>query len=299
MNKAPLHFSEYAEEIELFDMFNPVNKLLSIEEQEELVEVLLLRLQERIGGVQNTSAMSYTQKRRALHGVINTLSPNVLHAADRELLNQLLLNELVQKPIATEKEMATYVKQVVGSTRLAVWQGDISTLQIDAIVNAANSEMLGCFQPLHACIDNVIHSAAGVQLRDDCDIIMRKQGFAEPTGTAKITRAYNLPSKFVLHTVGPIVNGTVSEQNKIDLAASYTSCLNIGKELSSINSIAFCGISTGVFGYPAYEAAKLAHETVCNWLKNNPNSLDLVVFNVFSDDDKEIYDALVNTSYDS
>lgn len=172
-----------------------------------------------------------------------------------------------------------------------MWQGDITRLEIDAIVNAANNQMLGCFQPLHACIDNAIHSAAGPQLREDCYTIMRLQGAKEKTGTAKVTRAYNLLSKYVLHTVGPIVmRGTaVTDKQRFELVSSYTACLEVAKRVESIKTIAFCAISTGVFGFPKKEAAEIAVNTVMNWLQENPRSFEKIVFCVFSEEDYQIY----------
>ena len=172
-----------------------------------------------------------------------------------------------------------------------MWQGDITKLHTDAIVNAANKQMLGCFQPLHACIDNAIHSTSGPQLRDDCEIIMSTQGELEETGNAKITRAYNLPSRFVLHTVGPIVqSGTMlTEQQKDELASCYISCLEVANEIENIKTIAFCAISTGVFGFPKSEAAHIAVNTVNKWLTTYPNHIEKIIFNVFSEGDYQEY----------
>jgi O-acetyl-ADP-ribose deacetylase (regulator of RNase III) len=158
------------------------------------------------------------------------------------------------------------------------------------IVNAANAELLGCFRPGHACIDNAIHAGAGPRLREDCARIIALQGHHEPTGYAKATRAYNLPSRYVLHTVGPIANGSVDNQHQYDLECCYRACLDVAAELQTVRSLAFCGISTGVFGYPKRPAAATAIRTVTAWLKTHPGALDLVVFNVFGDDDRRIYE---------
>ncbi|MBI2375662.1 MAG: protein-ADP-ribose hydrolase [Deltaproteobacteria bacterium] len=169
-------------------------------------------------------------------------------------------------------------------------RADITRLRVDAIVNAANDRLLGCFRPFHPCIDNAIHSAAGPRLREDCNTIMRAQGTLEPTGTAKITRAYELPSDFVLHTVGPIVpSGRVLPEHERELAAAYTSCLELAAEVERIRSIAFCAISTGVFGYPVGLAAALAVATVDRWLTKHPGAFDRIVFDVFSASDLEAY----------
>ena len=173
-----------------------------------------------------------------------------------------------------------------------VWRGDITTLKVDAIVNAANSGMTGCWQPCHACIDNCIHTFAGVQLRAVCAGIMQKQGHEEPTGTAKITPAFNLPCKYVLHTVGPIVQGRLQKKHEEELASCYRSCLELAEQ-HKVRSIAFCCISTGVFRFPAQKAAEIAVSTVEDWKAKN-NSTMKIVFNVFSKQDEAIYNKLMS-----
>ena len=170
---------------------------------------------------------------------------------------------------------------------LYLWQGDITRLNVDAIVNAANSQMLGCFSPMHGCIDNIIHSKAGIQLRLECDRIMRQQGHEEPAGHAKITPAYNLPAKYVIHTVGPIVHHSLTRQNEEDLASCYKSCLALADE-NGCESIAFCCISTGVFMFPNERAAEIAVETVKTYLNETGSSIK-VIFNVFKDIDLMFY----------
>ncbi|WP_147633941.1 protein-ADP-ribose hydrolase [Treponema pectinovorum] len=195
------------------------------------------------------------------------------------------------KPVKTAKPIKT-VQGDSGNYELYLWQGDVTTLKVDAIVNAANSQMLGCFSPLHACIDNCIHTYAGIQLRLECDKIMKKQGHAEPTGQAKITSAYNLPCKYVLHTVGPIINFSVRNEDKILLASCYKNCLEKASE-KNLESVAFCCISTGVFRFPAKLAAEIAVQTVEKWLAENPHkSVKKVVFNVFTSSDLQIYKAI-------
>ena len=174
---------------------------------------------------------------------------------------------------------------------IKLWQGDITRLEVDAIVNAANSALLGCFVPLHACIDNAIHSAAGLQLRDACNKIMQTQGHSEPTGKAKITPAFNLPSKFVIHTVGPVIPFN-REPNKAEenlLADCYKNCLKLASE-KNLKSIAFCCISTGEFHFPNRRAAEIAVEVVRNFTAKNNLT---VVFNVFKDLDFKIYRELL------
>lgn len=172
--------------------------------------------------------------------------------------------------------------------RLVLWQGDITSLRCDAIVNAGNSALLGCWQPCHSCIDNIIHSFAGVQLRIKCSELMEAQGHEEETGKAKITPAYNLPSKFVLHTVGPIILGELEEEDCRLLADCYRSCLSLAAE-NGLRSVAFCCISTGVFRFPPERAASIAVKTVKAFLDHSETSLKRVIFNVFKDSDWEIY----------
>lgn len=284
--KKLLQIPDYANDIDLFEKYTFEEK--HPDTIENLLDTLLIELKE-----EQHLTMSYPQKRKLLHAKLNTLPPNTLSTSAIEKLNQLLQNELLTKKITDAKKISKDSTRYFGDTQIEVWQGDITTLKADAIVNAANSQMLGCFQPLHMCIDNAIHTAAGVQLRDDCHTIIQKQGFAEPTGEAKITRAYNLPSNFVIHTVGPIVQGAVSQQSRNQLASVYNSCLDITTKVTDIRNIAFCGISTGVFGYPAEQAAQIAIKTVRHWLENHPPHLDTVVFNVFSNKDKMIYHDLL------
>ncbi len=172
-----------------------------------------------------------------------------------------------------------------------LWQGDITKLQVDAIVNAANSGMTGCYQPCHNCIDNCIHTYAGIQLRNYCQNLMDEQGYEEPTGQAKITPAYNLPCKYVIHTVGPIVQGPLTEECEDLLTSCYRSCLNIAEE-NGVKSIAFCCISTGVFMFPNQRAAEIAVATVKNWMDETGSDMK-IIFNVYKDIDLDIYEKLL------
>lgn len=168
-----------------------------------------------------------------------------------------------------------------------LWQGDITALQCDAIVNAANSQMLGCFCPNHGCIDNAIHTYAGIQLRNYCSDLMEKQGHEESTGTAKITPAFNLPCEYVIHTVGPIVRGNLTPLHRRQLTSCYRSCLELADQ-NGLSSIAFCCISTGEFRFPNDKAAQIAVQTVKEF-KAQTHSEIKVIFNVFKDVDYEIY----------
>lgn len=175
--------------------------------------------------------------------------------------------------------------------RLALWRGDITRLRVDAIVDADNAALLGCFHPCHGCIDNAIHSAAGLQLRDECHQLMERQGHPEPPGRAKLTRGYNLPARYVLHTVGPIVQGAVCRRDREDLASCYRSCLELAAE-HRLETVAFCCVATGEFHFPNQQAAEIAVRTVTEFLEA-PSSLQKVIFNVFKETDETIYRRLL------
>ena len=221
-------------------------------------------------------------------------------------LLRALLN--VRPPMEASEEFLavqdTYLKEAIrekGVTTLSdlapvrphryLWRGDITTLEVDAIVNAANSALLGCFSPNHECIDNAIHTYAGVQLRLACQKIMQAQGHEEPTGAAKITPGFNLPAKFVLHTVGPIVTRELTERHERQLASCYRSCLELA-EKSGVKSVAFCCISTGVFCFPNRRAAEIAIQTVDEYAAETGSGID-VIFNVWKERDHAIYRALL------
>ena len=197
-----------------------------------------------------------------------------------------------------EKGIVTLTDIPVIRDNLSVWQGDITRLKVDAIVNAANSQMLGCFIPLHTCIDNQIHTFAGIQLREECDQKMEKlrekygRDYEQPTAIPMLTEGYNLPAKKVVHIVGPIVSGVLTSDLEKDLADCYTNTLDMCME-NNLKSIAFCCISTGVFHFPNKRAAEIAVSTVEEWLKAHPDSLERVIFNVFKDEDKKYYEELL------
>ena len=214
----------------------------------------------------------------------NIWEPRELPDAYWTLQDQYLRENLAEKGVTKLSDLQEVADQIY------LWQGDITTLEVDAIVNAANSQMMGCFIPHHACIDNAIHSQAGLQLRLACQHLMAEQGHPEPTGQAKLTRGYNLPASYVIHTVGPIIEGQVSQADQDLLVSSYQSCLELAAE-KGLKSLAFCCISTGEFHFPNQLAAELALETVREFLKNHPQIK--VVFNVFKDQDLAIYQDLL------
>lgn len=183
------------------------------------------------------------------------------------------------------------LKSVKSDPRLYIWQGDITTLKCDAIVNACNSQMLGCFSPMHACIDNFIHTYAGIELRLKMHEIMTKQGHEEETGKAKITSGYNLPAKYILHTVGPIIQWEVTKEDEELLASCYKECLKLAAD-TGVTSIAFCCLSTGVFRFPQKRAAEIAIDTVKKFLEKD-HRIKKVIFNVFKEEDFRIYHKLL------
>lgn len=241
-----------------------------------------------------------------LEYLIKTLNSNVAIPQDKkgkEDLLRTLMNvwEVEELPDEFYRLQDEYLQEKLAQTELTnleqltevekniyLWQGDITTLKVDAIVNAANKALLGCFIPHHRCIDNAIHSKAGVQLRQECFDIMQKQGEYEKTGQAKLTSGYNLPAKYVLHMVGPIIYDKVEESDKELLASCYRNCLELAVK-NGIKSVAFCCISTGEFRFPNELAAEIAVSTVRTFIKNHPESEIKVVFNVFKDSDFNIY----------
>jgi O-acetyl-ADP-ribose deacetylase (regulator of RNase III) len=218
-----------------------------------------------------------------LRALLNIRAPKPIPNEILQTLDRFLWTERMDRGIVEADTLQG------GQEKLFLWRGDICALRVDAIVNAANSKLLGCFQPMHSCIDNAIHSGAGPQVREDCNKIMLLQETDEETGGAKITRSYNLPSRFIIHTVGPIVQGPLREEHTQLLASCYRSCLETAAETRMIKSIAFCCVSTGVFGFPAKEAAGIAVETVRQWLASHSGIPEKVVFNVFTEKDYELY----------
>lgn len=228
---------------------------------------------------------SLPEKRRLLRSLMNVRPPIPAREDFLRMQDAYLKERLVERGVTRLKEL-TPVRP-----GLYLWQGDITTLAVDVIVNAANSQMLGCFVPCHGCIDNAIHTYAGVQLRLECARLMARQEEEEPTGSAKITKAYNLPCRYVLHTVGPIISGAVTQADRELLASCYRTCLELA-ESNGLHSVAFCCISTGEFRFPNELAAEIAIQTVGEWQRQNPEKIK-VIFNVFKDSDYEIYKRLL------
>ena len=228
---------------------------------------------------------SAEEQSRLLRGLMNVRMPG---AAGKEFLavQDAYLSEEIRRKGITELDSLTPVRD-----GLYLWQGDITALRCDAIVNAANSGMTGCYVPNHRCIDNCIHTYAGVQLRLECAEQMEEQGYEEPAGRARLTRAYNLPCRYILHTVGPIISGQVTERDRALLASCYRSCMELAAE-TGLESVAFCCISTGEFRFPNRQAAEIAVRTVRECMKEE-TSVKKVIFDVFKDADREIYDRLL------
>ena len=246
---------------------------------ERRVYLINYLLSER-GETTEISNDEYSQK-RLLRSLFNIRMPKEVSEEFLQIQDEYLQEENRNKGITDIADLQPVQDDIY------LWQGDITTLKCDAIVNAANSQMLGCFNPCHGCIDNAIHTYAGVQLRNACYELMKAQGHEEPTGHAKITRAYNLPCKYVIHTVGPIVGGRLTARDCELLKSCYLSCLKLAEE-NNVKSIAFCCISTGVFGFPQKEAAQIAVQTVMDY-KEKHNSDIKVIFNVFKNEDLAIY----------
>lgn len=222
-----------------------------------------------------------------LRSLMNVRMPEPISEEFLKIQDEYLIQRNIERGITDVNEL----HPVASDSRLYIWQGDITTLKCDAIVNACNSQMLGCFSPMHACIDNFIHTYAGIELRLKMYEIMLKQGHEEETGKAKITSGYNLPANYILHTVGPIIQWDVSQKDEELLASCYRECLKLAADTGA-ESVAFCCLSTGVFRFPQQRAAEIAVETVKNYL-NEDSRIKKVIFNVFKDEDLRIYQGLI------
>lgn len=226
-------------------------------------------------------------QKRLLRALFNVRMPKTASGEFLRIQNEYLQEESRLKGITDITELLPVAPDIY------LWQGDITTLKCDGIVNAANSQMLGCFCPNHGCIDNAIHTFAGVQLRQECAAIMKAQGHEEPTGTAKITKAYNLPCRYVLHTVGPVVNGELTRNDEERLEDCYRSCLRLADK-NGLQSLAFCCISTGEFHFPNEEAAEIAVRTVTDYKRQTKSTIK-VIFSVFKEVDYAIYAGILGT----
>lgn len=225
------------------------------------------------------------EQKQLLRGLMNIRAPRHISREFLRIQDAYLIQETEAKGIVDVDEL------IPVRDGIYLWQGDITTLRCDGIVNAAHSGMTGCYVPNHRCIDNCIHSFSGIQLRIACAQMMQKQGYDEPVGQAKITPAYNLPCKYILHTVGPIITGKLTAKDCNMLASCYRSCLRLAAE-KGLESVAFCCISTGEFHFPNDRAAEIAVEAVDEFMKKD-SSVKKVIFNVFKELDKEIYGKLL------
>jgi O-acetyl-ADP-ribose deacetylase (regulator of RNase III) len=263
----------YRQAVALDEPFHPLSAPAPVDQLDELTALALRMLDVPVPG-------DVRARRRLLRAVLTVREPLPMDPELTAVLDALLGGERQQRIVGLPES-------------LVVWRGDITRLMVDAIVNAANDAMLGCFQPMHPCVDNAIHDAAGPRLRADCHRIMALQGTPEATGTAKITRGYHLPAPFVLHTVGPIVRGPLQPSDESSLASCYRSCLDLAACVPGIRTLAFCAISTGIFGFPKRPAARIAVTEVRSWLAAHPGRFDRVVFVAFSAQDEIIYRELV------
>ena len=245
-----------------------------------------------------TGEYSLEEKKNAIRCLMNIRMPGKLSDELVDVQNEYLQAERKAKGVVTLMDIPTIEEQfnsnLPHADKVSLWQGDITRLEVGAIVNAANSQMLGCFVPCHRCIDNAIHSAAGMQLREECSHIMNHRrmkygrNYEEPTGTATLTLSYNLPCDHVIHTVGPIVYGRLNDKLCQDLLSCYENVLQCCLE-NNIRSVAFCCISTGEFHFPNDRAAEIAWKTVSAFLKKHSDRMERIIFNVFKDSDLEIY----------
>jgi O-acetyl-ADP-ribose deacetylase (regulator of RNase III) len=246
----------------------------------------------------------YEEKQRILRSLMNIRMPKEMDEEVLKVQDEYLGERAREKGIVTLDNVKTVYELIQSNHRhknkISIWQGDITRLEVGAIVNAANSQMLGCFVPMHMCIDNCIHTFAGVQLRCACDKYMNNmremygQDYEEPTGRAVLTKGYNLPAEYVIHTVGPIVEGNLKNRHRNDLKKCYQSIMECCLK-NNIKSVAICCISTGLFHFPNDEAAKIAIDTVSEFLDIYDKNIDRIIFNVFGDLDRDIYENLLKS----
>ena len=258
-----------------------------MKQSERRIFLIKSLLQERTEYRDISISADIEQQKQLLRALMNVRAPQQIGKEFLRIQDEYLKYEIAAKGITDVAEL-TPVQQGI-----YLWQGDITTLKCDAVVNAANSGMTGCYIPNHRCIDNAIHSFAGMQLLL-CDNLMEQQGYAEPAGSAKITPAFNLPSRYVLHTVGPVISGKVKKHERELLASCYRSCLELAAE-NKLESVAFCCISTGEFHFPNELAAEIAVQSVKDFFRLQ-TGVKKVIFNVFKDLDKNIYQKLLGAN---
>lgn len=249
-----------------------------------------------------TGGYNLEEKKTVIRSLMNIRMPGELPDELVDLQDEYLREERNAKGIVKLADIPTIREEFNSKStyadKISLWQGDITRLEVGAIVNAANSQMLGCFVPCHGCIDNAIHSAAGMQLREECSHIMSRRrlkygrNYEEPTGTATLTSAYNLPCEYVIHTVGPIVYGRLNDRLCQDLRNCYENVLKCCLE-HDIKSVAFCCISTGEFHFPNEKAAEIAWKTVSAFLEKHGDGMERIIFNVFKDSDLELYEKIM------
>lgn len=267
-------------------------------DERRLNELLKAFIQESPEYRNVTMPESLNGRRDMLRSLMNVRKPGPLSPEVSRIQNMYLRERSQEKMPVMPQEMPS-VKEDFGveipyGEKISVWKGDITRIAADAVVNAANNQMLGCFIPMHSCIDNQIHTYAGTELRLECAEIMENyrriygRDYVQPTGKPIITGGYNLPCKHVIHVAGPIVGGKLQKSDEDLLADCYRNVLDLCLE-NNLRSVAFCCISTGVFHFPNQRAAEIAVETVMNWIEKHPHGIDKVIFNVFKDEDNEIY----------
>jgi len=245
----------------------------------------------------NHEAKTVDEKRNLYRSLCNVREPRSVSEEYIKIESEYLQEELSNKNVTDVNDLLTIeekysVNSLKNQDKLVIWQGDITKFKVGAIVNAANSKGLGCFIPLHNCIDNQIHTYAGIPLRLECDKIMKTINYNLPTGEAFITHGYNLPCDYVLHTVGPIISDKVTPEKIKELSNCYKNCLKIAMD-NNIRTISFPGISTGVFRFPKDYACQIALKTVDDFLDDNRDNFDKVVFNLHSNQDVEIYERFI------
>jgi O-acetyl-ADP-ribose deacetylase (regulator of RNase III) len=297
-NQNILILGDYSNKINLNSAFIKVHSsILEKEKKEILLDDLLnyFASENTMFNPKNPN-ISYKEKRNLLRALLNVREAKPIDEKILSMLDHLLQSETIEDGVVDVNSLESISQtftdmNIKHGDKLKLWKGDITKINSDIITNAANTKLLGCFTPLHNCIDNVVHSAAGPQLRDDCHKIITLQGKPEAVGLAKITRSYNLPSKYVIHTVGPNVSGlkNIITFHKNQLESCYTECLNLASQIESVKTLTFCSISTGVFAFPKNIASEIAIKSTIKWMDSNPDRFNSIVFNVYTDYDYSVF----------